>query len=581
MTVDTIPHRVLKQAAEKPSTIAYQAKVNGRWQPTTWRTYGEQIRTAARAMIALGMPAGGKVAILGFNRPEWTIFDHAAMMAGGCPAGIYTTCSPDEVAYIVHHCEAKLVLVENADQLAKVRAKRAEIPQVEWIVMMQGATFEPAADTLSWDAFMAKAGPDADLDARVAAIEAGDLATLIYTSGTTGPPKGVMLSHRNLAWTSDLLLDVGGRREGEVSLSYLPLSHIAEQMCTIHMPATMGSTVYFAESIDKVPENLKDARPTAFFGVPRIWEKFHAGLAAKLSQATGVKKRLVDWARGVCTQVNTHRDRGEAIPRVLDLQYRLATRLVIGKVKAALGFDRAQRLYSGAAPIAPDVLAFMSSLDLPILEIYGQSEDSGPTSCNLVGRTKLGSVGVALPGLEVKIADDGEICIRGPNVFLGYYKEPEATAETLHDGWLRSGDLGAFDKDGFLTITGRKKEIIITAGGKNISPKNIEALIKSSPLVGEAVVIGDRRKYLTALITLEPTAAQQVAPDEARAQVQAAIDTANQSLARVEQVKKFAILARPFGVDSGELTPTLKIKRKAVAQLYAREIESMYVDSEA
>jgi long-chain acyl-CoA synthetase len=581
MTVDTIPHRVLKQAAEKPSTIAYQAKVNGRWQPTTWRTYGEQIRTAARAMIALGMPAGGKVAILGFNRPEWTIFDHAAMMAGGCPAGIYTTCSPDEVAYIVHHCEAKLVLVENADQLAKVRAKRAELPQLEWIVMMQGATFAPAADTLSWDAFMAKAGTDAELDARVAAIKEGDLATLIYTSGTTGPPKGVMLSHRNLAWTSDLLLDVGGRREGEVSLSYLPLSHIAEQMCTVHMPATTGSTVYFAESIDKVPENLKDARPTAFFGVPRIWEKFHAGLAAKLSQATGVKKRLVDWARGVCSQVNAHRDRGEAIPRVLDLQYRVATRLVIGKVKAALGFDRAQRLYSGAAPIAPDVLAFMSSLDLPILEIYGQSEDSGPTSCNLVGRTKIGSVGVALPGLEVKIADDGEICIRGPNVFLGYYKEPEATAETLHDGWLRSGDLGAFDKDGFLTITGRKKEIIITAGGKNISPKNIEALIKTSPLVGEAVVIGDRRKYLTALITLEPTAAQSVAPDEARAQVQAAIDSANQSLARVEQVKKFAILARPFGVDSGELTPTLKIKRKAVAQLYAREIESMYVDSEA
>jgi long-chain acyl-CoA synthetase len=578
---DTIPHRALRNATDKSSTIAYQAKVNGRWQPTTWRTYADQIRTAARAMIALGLPAGGKVSILGFNRPEWTIFDHAAMAAGGCPAGIYTTCSADEVAYIIHHSESRLVLVENAEQLAKVRAKRAELPMLEHIVMMQGATFSPAADTLAWDEFMARAGAqgtDAMLDARLAAIQEHDLATLIYTSGTTGPPKGVMLSHRNLAWTADLLLDIGGRRDGEVSLSYLPLSHIAEQMCTIHMPATLGGTIYFAESIDKVPENLKDARPTAFFGVPRIWEKFHAGLAGKLAEATGVKKRLVDWARSVCAKVNAHRDRGESIPRVLDLQYRLATKLVISKIKAAMGFDRAQRLYSGAAPIAPDVLEFMASLDLPILEIYGQSEDSGPTSCNLVGRTRIGSVGVALPGLEVKIADDGEICVRGPNVFLGYYKEAAATAETLIDGWLHSGDLGAFDKDGFLTITGRKKEIIITAGGKNIAPKNIEAMIKTSPLVGEAVVIGDRRKYLTALITLEPTAAKHVGLDEARAQVQATIDTANQSLARVEQIKKFAILARPFGVDSGELTPTLKIKRKAVAQIYAREIESMYVD---
>jgi long-chain acyl-CoA synthetase len=579
---DTIPHRVLRQAAEKPSTIAYQAKVNGRWQPTTWKTYAEQIRSAARALIALGLPRGGKVTILGFNRPEWTIIDHAAMMAGACPAGIYTTCSADEVAYIVHHSESKLIVVENADQLAKVRAKRSELPLLEWIVVMQGATFEPAADTLAWDAFLAKgakAGDDnAELDARLAALRDGDLATLIYTSGTTGPPKGVMLSHRNLAWTAELLLDVGGRRTDEVSLSYLPLSHIAEQMCTIHLPATVGSTVYFAESIDKVPENLKDARPTAFFGVPRIWEKFHSGLAAKLSQATGVKKKLVEWARGVCSRVNAHRDRGEAVPRALDLQYRLATKLVISKIKQAMGFDRAQRLYSGAAPISPDVLEFMSSLDLPILEIYGQSEDSGPTSCNLVGRTQLGTVGVALPGIEVKIAEDGEICIRGPNVFLGYYKESEATAETLVDGWLRSGDLGAFDKAGFLTITGRKKEIIITAGGKNISPKNIEALIKSSPLVGEAVVIGDRRKYLTALITVDEAAAKQVT--DVRAAVQAAIDAANETLARVEQVKKFAILPRAFGVDSGELTPTLKIKRKAVAQLYAREIESMYVDSE-
>jgi long-chain acyl-CoA synthetase len=596
---DTIPHRLLQQAAKAPSAIAYQTKVDGRWQPTTWQTYADQVRTAGRALIALGFPRGGKVAILGFNRPEWVIFDHAAMMAGGAAAGIYTTCSPDEVQYIIHHSEAHAVLVEDAAQLAKVMARRDKLPLLRWIIVMRGA--EASGQTtgegvLSWDDFNRKAEgtPQSELDARLDGLEASGLATLIYTSGTTGPPKGVMLSHSNLAWTSRLLIDVDGRSDGatDVSLSYLPLSHIAEQMASVHMPVTAGSTVYFAESLDKLADNLKDARPTVFFGVPRIWEKFHAGLSAKLAEVTGGKRKLVDWARRVSTEVNAHRDRGTAIPRLLAVQYALANKLVIGKIKAALGFDRARALISGAAPIAPDVLAFFASIDLPIREIYGQSEDSGPTSYNLVGRTRIGSVGPPLPGLEVKIAEDGEILVRGPNVFVGYYKEPEATAETLKDGWLCSGDLGAIDKDGFLTITGRKKEIIITAGGKNIAPKNIEASIKQSPIVGEAVVIGDRRKYLVALVTLDEEAAKKLVGqpgelDDAsklctlpqiKAAIQQQIDETNKELARVEQIKKFSILARPFGIATGELTPTLKVKRKVVAQMYEREIEAMYVD---
>ncbi|CAN5119821.1 AMP-dependent synthetase/ligase [soil metagenome] len=580
--METIPRRVLRQAAEQPSTIAYQAKVDGRWRPTTWRTYVEQIRTAARALIALGVPPGGRVSILGFNRPEWVILDHATMMAGGAPAGIYTTCSPEEVAYIIHHSESSVVLVENAAQLAKIKAQRTHLPLLKWIVMMNGpeAGVATGSDVLTWGDFLALAEhlPDAELDKRIEAIEQGNLATLIYTSGTTGPPKAVMLSHGNLAWTANALCDLAGWPTGGVSLSYLPLSHIAEQMATLHVPATAGSTVYFAESIEKLPENLKEARPTAFFGVPRIWEKFHAGLAAKLGEATGVKKQLAEWARGVCSRVNAHRDRGEPIPKALELQYLLAVKLVISKVKAALGLDRATQLYTGAAPIAPDVLAFLASLDLQVMEIYGQSEDCGPTSCNLPGKTKIGTVGPTLPGIEVKIASDGEILVRGPHVFLGYLKEPEATAETLVEGWLATGDLGAFDKDGFLSITGRKKDIIITAGGKNIAPKNIEALIKGSPLVSEAVVIGDRRKYLTALVTLDEAATKTVSADDVRAQIQRTIDLANETLARVEQVKKFAILASQFGIDSGELTPTLKIKRKVVAQKFAREIDLMYVD---
>jgi long-chain acyl-CoA synthetase len=327
-----------------------------------------------------------------------------------------------------------------------------------------------------------------------------------------------------------------------------------------------------------------------FFGVPRIWEKFHAGLAARLGEATGVKRRLIDWTRRVCTEVHARRDRGEPIPRVLQAQYALADRLVLRKLKAALGFDRARVLTSGAAPIAPDVLAFFASIDLPIREIYGQSEDTGPTSYNLPGRTRIGSVGPPLPGLEVKIAEDGEILVRGPNVFLGYYKEPEATAATLKDGWLCSGDLGAFDNDGFLTITGRKKEIIITAGGKNITPKNIEAALKQSPLIGEAVVIGDRRKFLSVLITLDDAVAKKLAPEMAddqlsaapavRAAIQKQVDEVNEALARVEQVKKFAILTRPFSIATGELTPTMKLKRKVISQRYEREIEAMYRELE-
>ena len=575
-----IPGRLLRQAIERPSHVAYQAKVNGRWQPTTWRGYADQVRAAARALMTLGFQRGAKVAILGFNRPEWVILDHAAMMAGGAAAGIYTTCSAEEVQYIVHHSEALVVLVEDAAQLAKIKAKRSEMPRCKWIVMMRGAT-ATGEDVLTWDDFLAKAEgtPDQQLDQRIDAIQQADLATLIYTSGTTGPPKGVMLSHGNLAWTARTLIDVGSGTETDVSLSYLPLSHIAEQMATIHMPATAGSTVYFAESIEKVPDNLKESRPTVFFGVPRIWEKFHAVLAGKLGEVKGGKAKLLAWAREVCAEVNAKRDRDLQPSRVLDLQYRLAHKLVIGKLKVALGFDRARSLISGAAPIAPDVLEFFASIDLPIREIYGQSEDTGPTSFNLPGRTKIGSVGPALPGLECKIAEDGEILIRGPNVFLGYFKEPEATTESLKDGWLCSGDLGQFDRDGFLTITGRKKEIIITAGGKNIAPKNIEAAIKQSPLVGEAVVIGDRRKFLTALVTLGDAAAKIEDRTQIRAQIQAQIDQVNASLARVEQVKKFAILPKPFGIETGELTPTMKIKRKVVAQMYAQEIEAMYLDA--
>ena len=592
MPSDTIVHRLLGQAERRPEAPGLYEKRDGIWRCISFRDYSDTVKRVGRALIALGVEPGNTVSMLGFNRAEWVYMAVGVMAAGGAGAGIYATSSPSEVAYIVGHAESKVVLVENAEQWKKVERELEHLPLLSKVVLMRGVTGIDHEKVLSWEAFLAKADEVSEqrLMEQVDALEPKGLAVLIYTSGTTGPPKGVMLSHGALAFTAGFAKKVTNLGSSDCSLSYLPLSHIAEQVFTIHGPITGGSAVYFAESLEKVPDNLKEIQPTVFFGVPRIWEKFQAGITSKLGAATGAKKLLVEWARRVGTRVNTLRCKGHEPRGVLAAEYALANRLVFSRLKPALGLGRARICVSGAAPIAKEVLEFFASLDVRVLEVYGQSEDCGPTSFNLPDRAKLGSVGPAIEGIEVKIADDGEILVRGPNVFLGYYKEPEATAETLIDGWLHSGDLGAFDSEGFLNITGRKKEIIITAGGKNIAPKNIEAALKNHPLVSEAVVIGDRRKYLTALVTLDEEAARRFASDRSlpterlaelgaiRSEIQRAVDEVNRELARVETVKKFTILDRPFGIETGELTPTLKVKRKVVGERYSSEIEAMYTE---
>jgi len=584
VATDTIPNRLLQRAKKTPNDPAYYVREGGSWKPTNWGTYSDQVTQAGRALIALGLEPGQTVCILGFNRPEWAVMDIAAMGAGGAPAGIYTTCSPVEVRYIVAHAEAPVILVENEEQWRKVLAERANMPNLKHVVTMKGCS-EIADDmVMSWEEFMAKGDgveTRAYLD-RVESLKPKALATLIYTSGTTGPPKGVMLSNENLAWTSNVAISITTISAKDCSLSYLPLSHIAEQMFTLHIPITTGARVYFAESIEAVPENLKEVQPTIFFGVPRIWEKFHAGISAKLKEATGVKAKLVKWAMKVGWEANQTPDGNKG------LQYQLANKLIYSKLLPAIGMGNARVCVTGAAPIAREVLEFFASLNLIVLEVYGQSEDSGPTSFNTPTRYRLGSVGPALPGVEVKIAEDDEILVKGPNVFLGYYKDKEATDATLSDGWLHSGDLGAFDREGFLNITGRKKDIIITAGGKNITPKNLESGIKNHPLVDEAVVIGDRRKYLSALVTIDAEAGPAWASANGedanalhksaklRASIQAHIEEMNKEFARVEQIKKFTILKRNFTVEDGELTPTLKVKRAKVNDHFAQDIEAMY-----
>jgi long-chain acyl-CoA synthetase len=596
MAYDSIPSRFLAQGARRPEAPAYFVKVDGAWRATRWRDYVGETRLVARALIAEGVGPGKTVGILGFNRPEWVSMAVATMLTGAAPAGIYTTCSADEVQYILAHSEALVVLVEDAAQWAKVRSVRDRLPALQRVVLMKGAPPVDDPMVMSWEAFVAsgEATDDAEVDRRVAAIEPTGLSTLIYTSGTTGPPKGVMLSHENIAWTARAAGALINAQPGQVMLSYLPLSHIAEQMFSIHGAATLGLTIYFAESIERVPDNLREAQPDVFFGVPRIWEKFYAVAGAKLKDATGAKAAIVKWARGVALDVHARRDRGEAVPVWLDLQYRLADRLFYSKFKSAVGLGRARICVSGAAPVGREVLEFFTSLDLPVREVYGQSEDTGPTSFNLPGDARFGTVGKPIAGVTVKIAEDGEILVHGPNVFMGYFKDPEATAATLRDGWLCSGDLGKLDPDGFLVITGRKKEILITSGGKNITPKNIEEDLKRHDLVGEVVVIGDRRPYLTALLVLraeglarwakehgrDPAEAAKTAHDDpaVRAELQRAVDDVNSRLARVETIKRFTVLPRPLDIEHGELTPTLKIKRAVVYKVWSDAIEAMYAE---
>lgn len=587
---DSIIDRFLQQRRTRPAAPAYYEKIGSTWVPTSWDEFVSQTRSAARAMMALGVRPGTVVCMLGFNRAEWVIGQLAAMMAGGVGAGIYATNSPSEVQYILNHSEAPIVILENESQWAKINQVRDELPHLKCAVLMRGTQInDPLAR--SWADFLACAEEtaEAELEARIAAIEMEQLASLIYTSGTTGPPKAVMLSHGNLASTARNGADLFKLTPGDILLSYLPLSHIAEQMFTIHTAASVGYPVYYAESLTKLPDNLREVQPTVFFAVPGVWERFRARVSERLGEAKGAKKKIADWAQSVGREVVTLRNGGQQPHGLQAVQYRLADRLVFSKVKPLLGFSRTRIAVSGAAAIDKSVLEFFSGLDVTIYEVYGQSEGCGPTTFNRPGATKLGTTGQVWPGSEVKLGPDGEILLRGPNVFLGYYKDAAATQETLVDSWLHSGDLGQFDEDGFLSIVGRKKDIIITSGGKNIAPRNIESALKNIDLIGDAVLVGEGRKYLCALLTLDPEKAERFAeangiegselhthPMVIEA-IQAEIDeSVNPQFARVEQVRKFTLLSRPFSIESGELTPTLKLKRKVVCDMHLDEIEAMY-----
>lgn len=549
------------------------------------------MRQVARALVADGFEPGDKVAVLGFNRPEWTLSAVGAMAAGGAGVGVYTTSSPDQVGYVLHHSRARVVVVENARQLAKLEKVRDALPHLRQIVLMEG---EPTGEALAWDAFLERGAAvlGSVVDRRVQALDSDDLATLIYTSGTTGEPKAVMLSHGNILETVKMIVPIFGLSADDVGLSYLPLAHIAEQMMTIHMPTWTGCSIHYVESPEKILENLREVRPTVFFGVPRVWERFAQGVEMKLAQIAGPGRKILDRARRANREVLACEHRGESPGFVLAAERRLGEKLVTGKILAAIGFDRLRLAVSGAAPIAKELLELWSGLGIGIYEVWGLSETSGPATWNRPGQTKLGTVGPSLPGVEVKLAEDGEILLKGPNIFRGYLDNPEANAEAFgDDGFFKTGDIGTFDDDGYLLITGRKKNLLITSGGKNIAPEGVEKIIKHElEAIAEAVVVGDGRRFVAALLSLDPAAAMAFAhkhgldPEtlhetpELLEWMEAGMKRVNARLSRVESVRAFRVLPRPLSVEEGELTPTLKVRRDVVEAHWAKLIEEIYAE---
>ncbi len=578
MPFESIPQRMLNAGAARGSIDAYAVRRDDQWVGTSWSDYADQIRAAARALIALGVEPGGTVSILSTNTPEWVIFDVAAMAVGAMPAGIYPTNAPDECAYVINHSESTVVLVQNETQLAKVLEVRDQLLHLRHIVLMPG-TSSDVDGVMTWDEFIGR-GSDLEagiVDERLAAIGPRDGATLIYTSGTTGQPKAVVLPHEALVFLLESVYGFVDLTTEDSAVSYLPLSHIAEQIVSIHAPAVMGLKVYFEPDIFRLADTLKEVRPTAFFAVPRVWEKFYAAVSEKLGEATGVKAALANKALSVGRDHTAALSRGEQPGGWLGAQYGLFDKLVYSKAKEAMGLDRARFMFSSAAPLDPSIADFFAGLGMQLLQLYGQSECMGVCAFNRPDYNRNGSVGPAVPGVELRIAEDGEIFTRGLNNFLGYLNNPEATAEALsEDGWLATGDIGEIDDDGFLFITDRKKDIIITAGGENVTPSLIEMSLQTNPLIGTVVVIGDQRPFLIALVSVDPDAAEGMTDEEIQASVQSAVDEANASSARVRQLKKFVVLDEPLSIEHGELTPTMKVKRKIVAEHFSAQIEEMY-----
>jgi long-chain acyl-CoA synthetase len=570
-TIASLWRNAVANARERP---AYLAERDSGWSEVSWAEAARRVDAIANGLLSLGVRKGDAFAILASTSLEWCLFDFALGLIGAIGAPVYANSSARDCAYVIDHSDSLGVLVEDAEQLAKIEETRAQLPRLRHVL-----TFADLPDLEARGRKFAAEHPSA-LDQASAEVGEEDLFTYIYTSGTTGPPKGCMIRHRNYYEMAAVVEKMPMRfvGPGDTLLLYLPLAHNYGRL--IHLQAAyVGYTLAFCSDPLRVAEGLLAVRPTILPSVPRVYEKIHTAVLAKLDEARGVKRGLGQWAMRVGREASRLRQAGKPLPPWLALQHRIADRLVYSKIKERLG-GRLRIANSGGAPLAPEIIEFFHAFDILILEGYGLTECTTACSVNRPDRYKIGTVGPPLPGFEVKLAEDGELLIRSETVFAGYYKDEEATRAVLdQDGWLRTGDIAQIDEDGFITITDRKKDILVTAGGKNVAPQNLENELKASRYVSQALVVGDRRPYVAALVTLDADEVARWRSDgghDVEALVQSIVDEVNVQHSRFEQIKRFAILPRDFSADEGEITPTLKLKRRVVQEHFAAEIEALY-----
>ena len=584
----TVPRRFLDLVAAHPDAPILHARKGDDWETWTASDVRELAARAAQGLLVDRVAVGERVLLMMRNRPDFHWLDLAAQFIRATPVSIYNSSSPEEVQYLAHDSGARIAIVEDAGFLDRLLKVRDELPQLERIYVLDAVDGELPSGVLAAESLMRHGA--ADLAELAASTYPDDLATLIYTSGTTGPPKGVMLSQYNIVYTNDILLETIEEPDifGWKVVSYLPMAHIAERMVSHYNTLVCGSAVYCCPDFNELSTYLREVRPHLLFGVPRVYEKIHAAVTAAIA-ADPEKQRQFDDGVALAIEIKRAELAGIDTQDQRDT-WAFLDAVAFSAVRELLGLDQLRMATSGAAPIPPAILEWFTAIGVPLSEIYGMSESSGPMTYS-PRRNKPGYVGQAIPGCEVKIADDGEVVCRGGNVFVGYLNQPGKTAETVIDGWLHSGDIGLMDDEGYLKIVDRKKELIITSGGKNVSPANLEAALKMIPLVGQACAIGDNRRYIAALLVLDPDVAPTwaaahgkaglslvglAADADVLAAVQAAIDDVNEQFAQVEQIKRFTLLGEEWLPDSDVLTPTSKLKRRGIHARYAKEIEAMY-----
>ena len=593
----TLTGRLLAIAAERPDDVALREKDRGIWQEITWAEYAADVAAAGRALWDLGVRAGDCVAVLSDNQPEWLYADLGAQGIGARAAGIYQTNPPPDVAYVLTHAQVTVLFVQDQEQVDKAVQVADQTPTVQHVVIFdpRGTRRYDDPRLMRWDTLLARgrelmaAEPGWFAD-QVAQRDPAQASMIVYTSGTTGPPKGAMISPNNALQVAGSIAPSLGVTSDDVMLSYLPLCHVAEKIFTFFLPLTAGCTVHFGEDVSTVQADLREVSPTVFLGVPRIWEKMHASVTLKMRNSSWLKRWLFDGftRRGQAIAERRRQGTSGLWDRVV---WRLGDLLVFRALQERLGMRRCRLPVSGAAPISADLLAWFHGIGIPVLEGYGQTECAGVSHLNPPGTPRLGTVGRALPGVECRTDNDGEILLRGAGVFVGYLHDTDATARTVDaQGWLHTGDVGELDGDGFLRITGRKKEILITSGGKNLSPEKIENALKMSPYIKEAVAVGDARKFVSALVQIELDTVGDWADrrglaytsfedltgkDEVVALVDAEVRRNNNLLARVEQVREFRLLRKELHQDDGELTPTQKVRRREVLRIHGALVDGV------